>query len=71
MIDYSHPEPRYPDVEVELVGQDGNAFAILGAVTRALRQAGHAEVVDEFMDEATAGDYHLLVATVMRWVEVV
>lgn len=33
---------KYPDVEVELCGQDGNAFAILGRVARALRQASGA-----------------------------
>jgi hypothetical protein len=62
-------EPRYPDVVVELVGRDGNAFAILGAVQRALRKAG----VDPgaYMDEATAGDYDHLLETTMRWVDVV
>ena len=29
---------RYPDVVVQLTGEDGNAFAILGTVRRALRQ---------------------------------
>lgn len=28
------------DVEVPLVGEDGNAFAIIGRVVRALRSAG-------------------------------
>jgi hypothetical protein len=27
---------KYPDIEVELVGQDGNAYSILGRVNRAL-----------------------------------
>ena len=31
--------PKYPEIEVELIGQDGNAFAILGNVMRAMRQA--------------------------------
>src|SRR6266540_4789010 len=29
-------EIRHPDVEVQLTGQDGNAFAVLGAVRKAL-----------------------------------
>jgi hypothetical protein len=29
-------EPRHPDVSVRLVGTDGNAFAVLGTVRRAL-----------------------------------
>jgi hypothetical protein len=33
-------EPRHPDVWVQLTGEDGNAFAILGRTARALRQAG-------------------------------
>jgi len=64
-------QPRYPEVTVKLVGEDGNAFAILGRVTRALRQAGvdQAERA-EFMAEATGGDYNDLLATCMRWVDV-
>jgi len=63
--------PRYPEITVELIGQDGNAFAVLGAVTKALKRAGVSkEEQDEFMQEATSGDYDHLLRTVMRWVEV-
>jgi hypothetical protein len=31
--------PKNPEIVVELVGGDGNAFAILGSVVRALRGA--------------------------------
>ena len=60
---------KYPDVEVKLVGNDGNAFAILGRVMRAMRKAdiGDAEV-KAFQGEATSGDYDNLLATCMRWV---
>lgn len=62
---------RYPEIEVRLTGGDGNAFAILGAVTRELRRGGvPAEEVDEFVAEATSGDYDLLLQTAMRWVSV-
>jgi hypothetical protein len=62
---------RFPDVTVRLVGEDGNAFAILGAVTKALRKAGATpEEIREFTDEATSDDYDHLLATVMAWVEV-
>ena len=62
--------PKYPHVRVRLVGEDGNAFAILGRTKRTLQQAGaSAEDVAAFMAEATAGDYDQLLATVMRWVE--
>jgi hypothetical protein len=30
--------PKFPDVEVQLSGEDGNAYAVLGRVSRALRR---------------------------------
>jgi hypothetical protein len=62
---------RYPEIEVPLLGRDGNAFAIIGAVSGALRRAGHDEEVDAFTKEATSGDYDNLLSTVLRWVTVV
>ena len=57
---------------VQLTGTDGNAFAILGKVQRALRQAGATqEELSEFFTEATAGDYNALLRTCMRYVEVI
>ncbi len=62
---------KYPNVTVNLVGEDGNAFAILGKVGRALRRAGiDADELDAFRKEAKAGDYDHLLQTVMRWVNV-
>lgn len=50
---------RHPEVEVQLIGEDGNAFAILGQVTRALREAEvPADEIESFTAEATAGDYN-------------
>ena len=64
-------EPKYPNVRVQLTGQDGNAFFILGKVMKALRRAGVVEDdVNLFETEATSGDYNDLLATVMRWVNV-
>lgn len=63
--------PRYPHVEVELSDGDGNAFFILGRVTKALRRAGASqEELNEFRTEATSGDYDNVLQTAMRWVEV-
>jgi hypothetical protein len=63
-------EPKYPHIHVQLTGQDGNAFAILGAVGKAMRRAGISkEERDAFIEEATAGDYDHLLATAMRWVD--
>ena len=60
---------RYPEVRVPLVGEDGNAFAILGRVQKALRRAGvEPEEIRRFVREATADDYDHLLQTVMAWV---
>jgi hypothetical protein len=63
-------QPRYPDVQVQLTGEDGNAFAILARTAAALRAAGvPQEEVDEYFAEATSGDYDHLLQTTMRWVD--
>lgn len=60
---------KYPDIVVELSGQDGNAFVIMGRVQVALRRAGISQQEREvFSSEATSGDYDHLLQTVMRWV---
>ena len=59
---------KFPEIEVELTGSDGNAFAILGLVTRALRRAGLDAEVDAYKAEATSGDYDHLLVTTMKWV---
>lgn len=64
-------EPRYPNVKVQLTGQDGNAFAILGAVSKALKRAGAStEEQKDFYNEATSDDYDHLLQTCTTWVEV-
>ena len=60
------------NIEVQLVGQEGNAFAIMGAVTKALRQNGYTpDDIDEYKKEAMSGDYDNLLRVTMEWVEVV
>jgi hypothetical protein len=64
----SKAQPK-TSVKVKLINQDGNAFYILGAVTKALRQAGYDKAfIQSFQDEATAGDYNHLLQTVMEYV---
>jgi len=58
------------NITVKLVGEDGNAFMILGRVSKALKRAGHADLAKEYMLEATKGDYDHLLATTMQYVEV-
>jgi len=58
------------NVKVKLIGKEGNAFAILGAVSKALRRAGYAELAKQYMTEAIAGDYDHLLQVTMNYVEV-
>ena len=62
-------EPKYPDIKVQMVGKDGNAFSIIGRVTKALRNARvPLEERKKFQAEATATDYNNVLQTVMKWV---
>jgi hypothetical protein len=64
-------EIKYPDIEVQLSGEDGNAMMIIGRVRKALHRAKvpRAEI-DAFTIEAMRGDYDNVIATAMRWVSV-
>ena len=55
---------------VTLIGRDGNAFAILGAVKKALKAAGQGDKVEAYMADAMSGDYDHLLAVTMEYVEV-
>lgn len=62
---------KYPEVHVQLSGQDGNAFGIIGSVQKALRRHGvSADEIAAFQAEATSGDYDNVIQTAMRWVDV-
>jgi len=64
-------EVKYPNITVKLVGEDGNAFAVLGSMKKALKKGGvPQEEIDKFMEEATSGDYDHLLQICMAWVEV-
>jgi len=57
------------EIEIDLEGPDGNAFYILGIITRELKAAGAtAEQVTEFNTDATSGDYDHLLAVCANWV---
>jgi len=56
---------------VKLTGEDGNAFAIMGTVTKALRKAGFPkEHVDEYMEESTSGDYNNLLIVAHKYANI-
>ena len=56
------------DELVNIIGQNGNAFCILGICKRAMERAKLPQTeIDAFMSEAMSGDYDHLLATVMSW----
>lgn len=62
---------RYPNIKVRLVGTDGNAFALMAKVRRALQFAKvPQEEIDEFLAQAKASDYDHLLRTIHAWVDI-
>ncbi len=59
--------PDYQPVQVPLVSEDGNAFSIIGRVTKALQRAGHGDLVKLYQEHATKGDYDNLLAVTMEF----
>lgn len=67
----SDNDVRFPDVTVELIGQDGNVFSVIGAVSKALRRAYGNETASSFVAAATSQpSYDEVLALVQRTVTV-
>ena len=63
--------PIHPEISIPMVGEDGNAFAILARIRRIMRRANLPESEwDAFHEEATSGDYCNLLRTVVLWFSV-
>lgn len=59
------------NVTVKLIGHDGNAFAIMARVTRALRKSGVSQKeIDDYTRDAMSGDYDNLLRVTMNTVNV-
>lgn len=63
-------EVKYPDIDVQLVGQDGNAFMILGRVSAAIRRKHGAEAASAYSNEAMEGDYDNLLRVTATYVNI-
>ena len=62
---------RYPNVKINLIGEDGNGMAIVARVNSALRRSGiERSEIEEFASVALSGDYDNLLRTVQEWVAV-
>lgn len=56
---------------VRLIGQDGNAFSVLGACVKSASKAGWtAEQIQSFQDEAMSGDYDNVLQTALKYFSV-
>ena len=55
---------------MELLGQDGNIFSILGRASRLLKRAGQGEQADEMYSRVTScGDYYKALNIISEYVE--
>ena len=62
---------KYPQVTVQLIGTDGNAFMVIGAVARALRTKVGGTAADAFNAAAYAcTDYDQVLALAQQTVNV-
>ena len=62
---------KFPDVTVQLTGEDGNVFGVIGRVAKALKRAGHVEGAAEFTAAAFASkSYDEVLRLAMQTVEV-
>ncbi len=56
---------------VKLIGNNGNAFSIMGQVQRALKKSGaDREYIDQYLSEAMSGNYDHMLAVSMEYVTV-
>jgi hypothetical protein len=57
--------------QVKLIGNDGNAFFIIGACRRAAREAKWSrEKIDAVMNDMMSGDYNTLLMKAMEYFDV-
>jgi hypothetical protein len=70
--EHTSSNPKYPDVEVQLSGEDGNIFGIIGKIGKALRRAGYEkQEVEEFSQMMFASEsYDEALQNAMRTVVV-
>lgn len=65
-------EIKYPNITVKLIGEDGNAFAIMARVRRALADGVSYEAAQEYIECATnAGSYDEFLVVTRQTVNVI
>lgn len=53
-----------------LVGQDGNAYNLMGYTAEALKRTGHKDLVDEMFEKATSGNYSHLICVCQEYLNI-
>ena len=62
---------KYPNIDVQLTGEDGNAMFIIARVRKALKRNGvSTEELTEYTNESMSGDYDKVLTTASAWVNV-
>ena len=56
-------------MKYDLVGVDGNAWAVMGYVGRALKNEGLGNMVDEYQKKAMSGDYDNLLRVSLEYLD--
>lgn len=61
--------PKYPNVTVQLAGQDGNVFNLMDVCQHEARKAGlHADEISQFVEEVTSTDsYNAALRVMLKW----
>ena len=55
-----------------LVGQDGNAYSLMGYTQKAMRDNGFTkDEIKVMLDDAKSGDYYHLIAVCSTWIDLV
>lgn len=55
---------RARKITIDLTGPEGNAFCVLGIITRLMKTLGYSKPqIDAVMQQLTSGDYEHLIAT--------
>jgi len=68
-VDEEYKSTSISGLKLQLIGRDGNAYSILGAASKALKNKDP-EMYQEYYDEATSGDYNHLLMITMRYFDV-
>lgn len=63
--------PKFPEIQVQLVGNDGNSYSIMARVSSAMRRNGCSEEdVKEYLRDSKSGDRDHLLRVAMETVDV-